>query len=106
MKLSDLLGKSWVIKEHYQNQFTVIINVTGIDLFKFSIDETAGEIAAEAVYKIRQSKWLEDSVKRINGKYPINVEATESISEIEELSYDQAIKLVRETIRSIFPEMI
>ena len=106
MKLSDLLGKSWVIKEPYQNQFTVIINVTGIDLFKYSRNGTAGEIVAEAVYKIKQSKWLKDSVERINGEYPINVEATESVSEIEELSYDQAIKLVRETIRSMFPEMI
>lgn len=104
MKLADLVGKSWLIKEE-RGKTTILINVTGVDVFKSSYDGVAGEIRAEAIYKTKTSEWVGDSIEKVNNDYPINIDVVSKTCFVEEVPYQTALAFVRSTARGMFPEL-
>ena len=84
------------------NAFTVFINVKSVETFPSSYDGTAGNIHADAIYKIKKSDFLYNSVNRVcGGSFPVNT----NIYDFEELTKEHAIRLVRETVEEIFPDI-
>ena len=103
MKLADLVGKSWLIKEE-RGKTTILINVTGVDLFKSSYDGVAGEVRAEAIYKTKTSEWTSDSVERLNNDLPMNIDVIPKTCFVE-VPYQTALSFVRTTVRGMFPDL-
>ena len=103
MKLADLVGKSWIIKDN--NETVVLIGVNGVDVFKSSYDGVAGEIRADAVYKIKQSEWVENAISKVKGNYPMNIKVIEEYSSIEEAPYTKAVGYVRDMARVVLPDL-
>ena len=97
MELKDLVGKSWII-----DGSTVLINVTGVDVFKSSYDGVAGEVHADGIYKIKKSTWLDNSIAKRNGSFTLNTK----VCQFKEVSYMQAVGFVKTSIYEIFNDIM
>ena len=93
LQIKDLVGKSWIVDDK-----TVLINVNGVEVFQASYNGTAGYVMADGIFEINYSKWTKDSISKINGKLPMNVE----VCNIKELSTMEAVGIVKNAIHEIF----
>lgn len=97
LQIKDLVGKSWIVDDE-----TVLINVNGVEVFQTSHNGTAGYVMADGIFEIKCSKWTKDSISKINGKLPMNIE----VCNIKELSTMKAVGVVKNAIHEIFNNII
>lgn len=101
MKLAELVGKSWVVRND-ENNFTIFVNVRGVDLFTASYDGKAGYVHAEAIYEIEKKKFMGNIMVKIDGdNYPTHV----GVGDFEEKSYNDVMAVLRDNAREMFPEL-